>query len=365
MTATNHYKPEVVSHPGVTLREKLEELHMGPKEFAIRTGKPEKTISLILSGESAITADMAVRFESVLSIPARFWIRRQELHNESIARIKRQEAIEQAIPWVRYFPYALMARMGWVPRTRKNKEKVIYLFEFFGISTHKAWEDYYLYSELKACFRISLAHTRDPYAISAWLRKGDILVKELEATEYTAENLKAILPQLKDIMARHPHDFFYQVQRLCLSVGVKVVYTPSLPKAPVNGVARWIEQNKTPLIQISDRYKRNDIFWFSFFHELGHILLHGKKNIFLENVEYEGLDMEKEAEADAFAIEWTLSEEQEKEIMQENVLDREIFIDYAKKFNTHPALIVGRLQKKEVVPYSEGRDLIVAIDLSE
>jgi HTH-type transcriptional regulator / antitoxin HigA len=365
MAPANQYIPDAISHPGETLREKLEELGMGPKEFAVRTGKPEKTISLILNGESSITPDMAVLFETVLKIPARFWLRRQDLYDESLARRKRQEAIEAAIPWAKSFPYTEMAKKGWVAQARNAKEKVVQLFEFFSLATHKAWDSYYLESTLKVEFRISLAHTKTPHALSAWLRRGDILAAGLDAPEYAAKKLKAILPQLKSIMAVQPHDFFRQIQALCLSAGVKVVHTPCLPKAPIHGAARWIDGNATPLIQLSDRYKRNDVFWFSFFHELGHVLLHGKKDIFLECVDYEGKDLEKEAEADAFAIEWTLSEEQEAIIMQEQALDREKILAYAQAFNTHPALIIGRLQKKGIIPYSDGRDLIVAIDLTQ
>ncbi len=365
MALANQYIPDTVSHPGETLLEKLEELGMGPKEFAVRTGKPEKTISCILHGESAITPDMAVLFETVLKIPANFWLRRQDLYNESQARRKRQETIEDAIAWASSFPYAAMAQKGWVVKTRHAREKVVQLFEFFSLASHKAWASYYLESTLKVEFRISLAHTKTPHALSAWLRRGDILAAGLDAPEYAAKKLKAILPQLKRIMAVQPDDFFRQIQTLCLGAGVKVVHTPCLPNAPINGAARWIDGNATPLIQLSDRYKRNDVFWFSFFHELGHVLLHGKKDVFLESVDYEGKDLEKEAEADAFAIEWTLSKEQEAIIMQDQALDREKILAYAQAFHTHPALIVGRLQKKGIIPYSDGRDLIVAIDLAQ
>lgn len=77
MAKQNQYFPQSVAHAGQTLEEKLEELNMGPKEFAVRTGKPEKTITAILKGESAITPDMAVLFEDILKIPARFWLNAQ------------------------------------------------------------------------------------------------------------------------------------------------------------------------------------------------------------------------------------------------------------------------------------------------
>lgn len=365
MAKINEYYPVLVTHPGVELREKLEELDMTPMELAVRCNKPVPTISKVLNAKSAITPDMAVQFERVLRIPAKYWLKRQFSYDEALARLKQRNVSDEAKQWARQFPYAEMAKRGWVIKTRRIEEKVEALLEFFGISTYVAWERVYLHAELKASFRVSLAHTKTPHALSAWLRRGDIMARDLNASEYSPKKLKAILPQLKSIMAVQPDNFFNQIQILCLSAGVKVVHTPCLPKAPINGVARWIENNTTPLIQLSDRYKRNDVFWFSFFHELGHILLHGKKDVFLENVEYEGLDKEKEAEADNFAIEWTFSEKQEKEVVQEDILDREKILAYAQKFNTHPAMIIGRLQKRGVLKYSDGRDLIVKIDLDK
>jgi len=365
MTVKNEYNPQIVSHPGLGLREKLEELQMSPKEFAVRCNKPVKTISEVLNGKSAITPDMAVQFENVLHIPAKFWLKRQYNYDEFVARSNRQETIEGATDWARLFPYADMAKKGWVPKTSRVEEKAEHLMEYFSFSSHISWEKFYMKSELKASFRISLAHTNTPHALSAWLRRGDIQAQAIEAPEYSAKALRAVLPQLKAIMAKQPDDFFQQAQALCLGAGLKLVYTPCLPKAPINGVARWIENNTTPLIQLSCRQKRNDVFWFSFFHELGHILLHGRKDIFLENVEYEGFDAEKEAAADAFAIAWTFSEKQETEVMKKNRLTTDDIVVYAEKFQTHPAMIIGRLQKKEVIHYSVGRAFIVKIKLDE
>ena len=110
-TKKNQYHPETVSHPGRTLQAKLLELKMGPKEFAIRTSKPEKTISQIISGESSITMDMAVLFESVLHIPSKFWINRQINYDEAVARLKRKEVLVESLEWAANFPYAEMAKM--------------------------------------------------------------------------------------------------------------------------------------------------------------------------------------------------------------------------------------------------------------
>ncbi len=114
MTTINQFKPDVVFHPGETLHEKLEELNMGPKEFAIRTGKPEKTIIAILNGDSSVTPEMAVLFESVIKIPADFWLRKQFRYDEYNARQKRKVVIKGAKEWAKFFPIADMVTHGWL-----------------------------------------------------------------------------------------------------------------------------------------------------------------------------------------------------------------------------------------------------------
>ncbi len=359
MAKRNQYIPQSVPHPGSTLEEKLEEMGMGPKEFALRTGKPEKTITAILKGDSSITPDMAVQFENVTQIPAHFWINHQRNFDEYIAREKRLIVLEESREWVKLFPVKEMIAKKWLPLTENIHEKTISMLTFFGFSNHSAWEDYYFNQQLKVAFRISLANTNEPYAISAWLRKGELQAGELKAPDYSEKKFKEALSEIKKVMANHPADFFTQLQNICLATGVKVVHTPSLPKAPICGSTRWI--NDTPLIQMTGRYNRNDSFWFTFFHEAGHILLHGKKDIFLEKVEYSDKDKIKEREADEFAVKWTLTEEEEKTISKAIPLDEQKIRKFASQFNTHPAIIIGRLQHKHLIPYSLGREYIEPI----
>lgn len=362
MIPQNEFILDIAFHPGETLAEKLEEINMGPKEFAIRTGKPEKTINAVLKGESAITSDMAILFEDVLQIPARFWLKQQYEYDEYIARQKRQSVIELAKDWAAAFPYAEMAKLGWIIPTRKVEEKVVHLFKYFGVSSSDAWEEYFYKQQLKVSFRISLYNTKNPHALSAWIRQGELQASKIDAPSFDKKMLLAQLPKIKALMATHPDDFFQQLQELCLLAGVKVIYTPCIKQAPISGASRWI--NEHPVVQMTGRYNQNDRFWFTFFHELGHILLHGKKEIFLEDIEYSDYDKQKEKEADEFAIKWTFSEEEEKEVSKNEVLTETDIVKYAAKFNTHPAIIIGRLQKKEIIHYSQGRPFFIKLNLN-
>ncbi len=298
----NHYLWQSMPHPGETLLEKLEEMKMGPKEFALRAGKPEKTIIAVLKGDSSITADMAVQFENITRIPAQFWMDHQRGYDEFIARKKREAVIRQATPWAKQFPLEDMIQKGWLPQVKTLKEKTMEMLSFFGFSNHKAWEEYYFKQQLKVAFRISLAQTKDPYAVSAWLRQGEIQAMELTAKKYFEKKFKETLPMLKSTLENHNDKSFNQLQSICLEVGVKVVKTPSLNNAPISGATRWLSD--TPLIQLTDNANQIDHLGFTFFHEVGHILLHGKKDVFLENLEYSDKDNQKENEADEFARKW-------------------------------------------------------------
>ncbi|MGV8134704.1 MAG: HigA family addiction module antitoxin [Mangrovibacterium sp.] len=362
MATTNQYFPQTVSHPGSTLEEKLQEMGMSIKEFALRTDKPEKTIIAIIKGTSAITQEMAIKFENATHIPANFWIRHQQCYDEFKTREKLKVVVTEAEEWAKEFPYADMAKNNWVPPSRSTEEKTINLLSYFGVASHKAWEKLYLDSELKVAAYTSLKFTHDPHAISAWLRQGELQASGVEAPEFNLKKLKDNIPAMRQLMIDQPADFFAQLQQLCFEAGVVLLFTPKLPHVPLSGSTRWL--NNKPLIQLTARYKKNDSFWFTFFHELGHIILHGKKYISLENVDFAAADPEKEEQAHQFAVEHTFTNEQESEVLQHQVVTEQDIIDFARKFNTHPAMIIGRLQFHKHIPFSVGRQFMEPIDLN-
>lgn len=359
--ATSTFVPAVAYHPGETLAEKLTELGMSIKEFALRTSKPEKTIHAVIKGESAVTSDMAVAFESVTKIPAHFWLSKQRNYDEYLARLRREAMMEEACDWARLFPYAQMVKLGWVTAYNTIQGKAKELLSFFQISSVQAWEDYYLHQKLKIAFRISLAHTKDPHAISAWLRQGEIQASNINVEEYSEAKLKEAIPVLKSIMVEQPYDFASKAQQICAEAGVKLIYTQCLPKAPIGGSTRWI--NGIPCIQISGRQKRYDIYWFTLFHEIGHILLHGKKDIFLEDDNYSDEELTKENEANNYASNILLSQMDEESIIESGKFSPISIRQYAARFNTHPSVIVGRLQHRHAIPFSKDNSLLIKIDL--
>jgi addiction module HigA family antidote len=298
----HQHKPQSRPHPGETLREKLQEMGMGPKEFAIRTCKPEKTIIAVLNGESSLTPDMAVAFETVTRIPASFWMNHQCAYDENLARAKQVSIVEASREWAKQFPLTEMIKKGWLPRRTSMHDKTLTLLAFFGIAGHTAWSKYYCEQQLKAAFGISIHAIQHAHAVSAWMRQGELQANELVTHEFSAKALRSALPKLKSLAKQRTNVSFDRLQALAGEAGLKIIRTPMLHHNKVIGVTRWINGN--PLIQIADVTKRNGDQWLTFFHQVGHVLLHGKKGVFLENIEYADMDQQKESEADDFAMDW-------------------------------------------------------------
>jgi HTH-type transcriptional regulator/antitoxin HigA len=363
MATINYYKPIEILYPGITLSEKIEELGMSNKEFAIRTCKPEKTINAVLKGESSITSDMAIAFETVTKIPAGFWLNSQKIYDEYKSRKKRDLELAENREWAKKFPINDLLKKGWIKPCNTDIEKVNALLSFFSINNYKAWENYFFEKQLKVAFRISLKSSKNPQAISAWLREGEIQFSNIKISNSFSDTVfYEKLPIIKEIIRKQDDNFFKDLQKVCEDMGIKLVYTPCIQKAPINGATRWI--NNTPCIQLSGRQKRNDIFWFSFFHEIGHIILHGKKDIFLEDIDYLDKEDSKEVAANKFATNILLSEKEEQDILQLSDFCEENIKRLAKKFNTHPGIIVGRLQYKKKIEYSKDNGLIKKIEIN-
>ena len=361
MATTLEIAKSLLSPPGDTIQEHIDFIGMSQAELAERMGRPKEKINDLIKGREPLTIPTAFQLEKVLGIPASFWMNSEKSYRKELYELQQQEELEKEKDWLSAFPINEMRKFSWLPDTKEKHILVDNLLKFFGIASTTEWERIYVHEEVSVAFRISLAHTQSPHAISAWLRKGELQAKEIEIAEFDKKKFKDALYQIKELAFLMPKDFAQQLQNLCAKSGVAVVFTQNLPKAPICGATRWFH-NK-PIIQLSGRFKTNDHFWFTFFHEAAHIILHGKKDIFLENVNGTPVDQEKEDEANALAARILIEEKDWKEIISNlPLMPLEIKI-YAKKLRIEPAIIVGRLQHDNLISRSFGNELKTKIEL--
>lgn len=267
-----------VPHPGETLREKLDELGMPIKEFAQRCVKPIPTIHHVLNGQSSITPDMAIAFEKVLLIPAHLWLKMQAAYDEYTARKRHDHDVLADKPWADGFPLQEMTEKGLLscPADSTHLQRIQTLLSYFGIARASAWHKGYA-----TCS--PMMDTTRAYAITAWLRHGDNQAEMAhDLPPFSHSKLKATLPTLKALAHSGESHLWDRLTSICQTVGILVILTPHLSQANILGASRW--HREVPILQMSNCPRRYDQFWFSFFHLLGHLLLHGKRDSFIEGL---------------------------------------------------------------------------------
>ncbi|MEM1252615.1 MAG: helix-turn-helix domain-containing protein [Cyanobacteria bacterium P01_H01_bin.21] len=347
----NEFLPDYVSPPGDTLLEILNEQGMTQVELAHRTGRPKKTINEIIKGKAILTPETALQLEYVLGIPAHFWNSREQQYRETLARLDERKRLNLQTEWLKGFPIKKMIQYGWILEKADKVEQLEALLSFFGIASSEQWENFWQ-TRVDIAFRKSESYKSNPRALIAWLRKGEIEGQKIICAKYQREKFEKALRHIRKLTLSSPESFQPKMQKLCADAGVALVFVPQLPKTFASGATHWLSTDKA-LIQLSLRYKTDDHLWFSFFHEAGHILLHRKKDFFVEfNGRQEKTDLEKEA--DAFAANCLISKLQYDNFVKTHNLkiSKSAIQNFANEIGIAPGVVVGMLQHDQYLPYS-------------
>lgn len=296
---------ELLSKPGDTILETLEHIRMSQAELAERMGKTPSKVHDIISGKEPITVNTALKLEKVLNIDAQFWLNRETSYREKLARIEQEETFVIWREWVQQQPVKELKKCGFIKHQNESARMADELLRFYGVATPAQWENIYVQSYTTANFSRNSAHRLKVAGMSAWLRTGELGMRKIDLVMYEKARFKAALNAIKKLAADCPKDYAVRLQQCCAKAGVAVVYTVCLPNVSISGATRWISGN--PLIQLKNSYKNISHFWFTFFHEAGHVLLHGKKDVFLEGFAGYKADERKEHEANEFASNWLKS----------------------------------------------------------
>jgi len=348
----NEYIPDYAVSPGEVLDNELEIRGMSRAELSKRTGLTTKHLISLLNARSSITPETAIKLERALGMPAEYWLNLECIYQEALARLHEETILEKDLEWLKRIQVKEMVKLGWLAKFADPKQQLIAVLRFFGIASVSQWDD--MWPNLNVAYRQTNTHEVFAESVSAWLRQGEIEAAEITCQPYDKAAFRAALDQIRTLTTQSPENFVPEIQRLCAAAGVAVVFVPALPKTGVSGATRWLNPNKA-IIQLSLRYKTDDHLWFTFFHEAGHIILHGKKELFLEGAN--GLDQAKEDEANCFAEEELIPRKTLSAFAAQKPLSKPAIVAFAKRVGISPGIVVGQLQHKGFLHISFCNDL--------
>lgn len=300
MSKKYKYEPDFAVNPGDSLREAIQYLKMTQKDFAQRLGITEQSLDRILKGEQPITHDTALKLELVTEISAEFWNNLESQHQRQL-RIQAARETESSITeWVRKFDTKELLKRGYVKATNSVIELAFELLRFFNTSSIKAFDN--SSNKLVAAARSTAAYETEQIPAITYVQMGQREALKLDVTPYNRTKFIAALHRARAMIKEPPMDFGSVLQKDFAEAGVALVFVPLFKGVHFNGVSKWISPNKA-LIIMNIKGKAEDKFWFSLFHEAGHLLIHSKKQMYLSETK---IDSQEEQEANSFAAEFLI-----------------------------------------------------------
>ncbi len=359
------YEPTTSTHPGETIVEYLEFNSWSQRDLARRTGLTPKTISEICNGKAPVTPQTSLALENVFHRPAHFWLNLQRQFDEAEARQRAVSKHAEWQDWAARFPLKELKRFGWLGEGGKHSDADA-LLSFFGVSSPDSWQAVWKASDV--AYRQTRKFSTTVEAVSAWVRETEIAAAEVEleveVKEFDEVRLRSSLDELRHQTRKGSDEGLSEAQALCAVAGVIVVLVRELPNTRISGCARWLTDKKA-LIALTLRYKSADQIWFTFFHEIAHILLHRKKHSFiLDNAAKELTDkvvdpqmQRNEEEANRFAADTLVPPETLFHFIKNGNFSSDAIHGIADELGIGPGIVVGRLQHDRLLKPHEGTRL--------
>lgn len=336
------YEPDYAVPPGETLEETIEEIGMGQKELALRLGMSAKTVNLIIHGKAPITHETAIGLERVTSVSASFWIKREALYRERLARLQDAERLKADLDWLKEFPRKEMRAAGYIQAPRMGTQQLSEVLAFLGVSSRAAWEKHWKQFREKCTLaaRKSARHETSEVALAAWIRMGELESQKVECDDFDLAGFKAAVKEIRSFTTLDPKEFLPRMRGLCAASGVAMVLVPEVPKVPWHGASWWMTPTKA-VIELNLRGKAEDQFWFSFFHEAGHIAKqHSKKKVFINN---NPTGDPLEDEANDFAAKLLFPDGCIREIPLLN--GKQVMTRFADRIDISPGIVAAQYQR--------------------
>lgn len=335
------YNDKIAFHPGYYLKEIIDESGLTQEDFAKRLGTTPKNLSILVRGEQRLSIDIATKLSRMLGTTIAYWLNLQQAYDEKAAEFLSEEELKKEREVFKLIDYKYFRdNYGLPDLPRKVDEQIKNVREFLSVSSLTVLQERSLtvnfrsYTEELSRSNIVNANAMVQIAINRAL--------SMETSRYDKRAFeKAVdfaLTQTKN------HDgFLTEVKNAFGKAGVALVVLPNLKRSGINGATKKV--NGKVMIMVNDRRHYADTFWFTLFHEIGHVL-NGDLGITFKN--------EAEDEADLYARRSLIPEDAYAEFKnQKRSFTEDDIRSFADDINQDPGIVYGRLQIDGMIPYTE------------
>ena len=337
------FNDKMAFHPGYYIKEIVDDSGLTQEEFAFRLDTTPKNLSCLVRGEQSLSIDIATKLSRMLGTSITYWLNLQRTYDALVAEYNSFEMLKAEKNVFKSLDYAYFRDNYDLPDLpRKIDEQIKKVREFLQVSSLTVFQD----RDRAVSFRSSVAGLKEVNIIKANMMVQIAMNEALaqKAPKYNKSKFEAMTKYALTLTCNHA-DFFPLLKKAFFDAGVVFVVLPNLAGSRINGATKKIGSNI--LLMVNDRRLYSDTFWFTLFHEIGHII-NGDYGI-----TFDGEDDTNEDAADRYAEDALIPAEAYHSFVSENRINEYTIRRFAKSINRDPAIVLGRLQNDRIVSYSD------------
>lgn len=335
------YKNQIAFHPGYYIKEYIDELGLTQEDFANRLGTTPKNISILIRGEQSLSLDIANKLSKVMGTSVKFWLNLQNEYDELCLKFKEKEELIAEKEIFQNLDYSYFEKYFQMPSLpRKVDEQITQVRSLLGVASLKVFKNPDMYTD----FRSVASEITEINVIKANIMVQlamNMSLKNKEISKFNKNKLESMIPYILTLTEMED-DFFPLLEKCLFECGVHLIVMPNLKGSKVNGATKKV--NHHILLMISNRNTNSDSFWFTLFHEIGHIL---QSDL--------GISYDKERKADRFAEDQLIPWDEYQEFLKKGTFTAYSITDFAKKIHRDPGIVVGRLRNDGYIRYVDPR----------
>jgi len=337
------FNDTIAFHPGYYIKEVVDESGLTQEDFAKRLDTTPKNLSLLIRGEQSLSIDMALRLSRMMGTSVTYWLNLQNSYDTLIAMFKSEEELIEERNVFEYLNYKYFRENFGLPDLpRKKDEQIKCVREFLNVATLSVFTK----RDMAVSFRSSIKDITEGSIVKANVMV-QIAINKVLKTEAPKFNKRKFEEAVKYALTlTRNHDNFYPlIYKAFLEAGVVFVILPNISGSKTNGATKKIGDNI--MLMVNDRRLNADSFWFTLFHEIGHII-NGDYGI-----SFEREDGEQEEAANRYAEDNLIPPEEYEEYINERNFNLQSIQRFANQIERDPGIVLGRLQNDGIVSFDD------------
>lgn len=348
MSDLQQFEPDWFSKPGDSLRALMQRRGVAASDLAAEIEGGMPVVRGLIDGSIDIDYSRAETLAALLGGTAQFWICRQSRYEEAVERATDAALAKEAEGWLARVPMPDGKRRN-SSNLRTARSEIKRRLVYYSVPNLKTWELRYGRMLDHTLFRTSTTFQSTDDAVLLWLRQGE-LESELVSTkawssDVLAERMSSIVKLSK---ISQPSRFLPMLKKICAEAGVAFVVVKAPQGCRASGASRLVAPDKA-MILVSFRYRSDDHFWFTVFHEIGHLLLHGAR-LFIDEETTPEDDCEQEANDFSRACIIPEGRMGEFRSLQAN---RDAVMRFAVSLGVSPGLVIGQMQHHGIIEHRQ------------